>query len=582
MKRVLKLASNLVLPLSAVTETFAILARKDGGKTYCGLKSFEEMHAAGAQCVALDPVGKWWALRLAADGKKPGIDVTIFGGVHGDVPIEASAGALVAQVIVERGISAVIDVSRFEDRDMKRFVTDFARELYRLKQLDQSVIHIYLEEASTFLPQDKEDGADPPMLNAWKKIVRKGRNYGIGSTMIDQRAQDVNKKVLNQASILIVLGTSGTTDRAAVEKWVRDKHIDASGLDELASLDQGEAFVWMPRAKSFTKVKIAKRWTYDASRTPTLGKKRPERKLTRKDVTDLRTAMAETVKRAEENDPVELKKRIRELEAEHGKVMKAVDIELAKLEALKKAKAPLDERSLKRLEKAVKKMGAAAAHLEAVRGRAAQVDKAFAAEIANLRGIADNLVAKLFKPGTGGVQPAVIFRAEKMKAPSTMPGVFKNSKETNGAIGKGEAVILAACIQFVGGLRTEQIGVLTNYKATSRRTYLTKLAHGGYVENVGSGVYRATDKGRAALPNAQPLPTGEALREYWAANLPEGERVILDCLLKAYPNEVAREQIDEETGYKATSRRTYLTKLSARDLVTQTSKGATASAGLFD
>src|SRR5882672_6048079 len=259
----INLAPGLSLPADATTETFAILARKDGGKTYAGLKSFEEMHACGAQCVAIDPVGKWWALRLAANGKSAGIDVPIFGGPRADLPLEPTAGALIARVIVERGISAVIDVSLFDDREMKHFVTDFARELYKLKQREQSVLHLFVEEASTFMPQDKEDGNDPPMLNAFKKLVRKGRNYGIGVTLIDQRAQDVNKKVLNQTSILIVLGTSGTTDRTAIEKWVRDKHIDASGLDELASLEQGDAFVWLPREKTFKRVHIGKRWTFD-------------------------------------------------------------------------------------------------------------------------------------------------------------------------------------------------------------------------------------------------------------------------------------------------------------------------------
>ena len=69
MAKSIHLGRNLDLPISAVTQTFALLAKRGGGKTYCGLKLAEGMLEAHAQIVAIDPIGKWWSLRLAADGK---------------------------------------------------------------------------------------------------------------------------------------------------------------------------------------------------------------------------------------------------------------------------------------------------------------------------------------------------------------------------------------------------------------------------------------------------------------------------------------------------------------------------------
>lgn len=124
------LSKDLELPTSAVTEKLAFIGRTGSGKTYAAQKLAEEMAGAGAQFVVLDPVGNWWGLRLAADGKKPGINIPVFGGLHGDVPLEPTSGKLVADLITERGISAILDVSMMRKGQRKDFATEFAEELF--------------------------------------------------------------------------------------------------------------------------------------------------------------------------------------------------------------------------------------------------------------------------------------------------------------------------------------------------------------------------------------------------------------------------------------------------------------------
>ena len=67
-----RLAPGRDLPLDAVTQTFGVIGRKGSGKTYTAGVLAEGLLGAGAQVVVLDPVGNWWALRLAADGRSPG------------------------------------------------------------------------------------------------------------------------------------------------------------------------------------------------------------------------------------------------------------------------------------------------------------------------------------------------------------------------------------------------------------------------------------------------------------------------------------------------------------------------------
>jgi hypothetical protein len=50
----------------------------------------------------------------------------------------------------------------------------------------------------------------------------------------------------------------------------------------------------------------------------------------------------------------------------------------------------------------------------------------------------------------------------------------------------------------------------------------------------------------------------------------------------AYPAIVQRGWIDTETGYKRSSRDTYLQRLSARELISTSGDGVQASADLFD
>jgi hypothetical protein len=146
----LTISPDLSLPTEAVTEAIGFLGRRGSGKSYAAQKLAEEFHRARAQFVVLDPVGNWWALRLAADGKDAGIPIPVFGGLQGDVPLEPTAGKLVADTIVDRGISGVIDVSQFEsDADKSRFARAFCERFYFRKKSAPSAVHVFLEECLT-------------------------------------------------------------------------------------------------------------------------------------------------------------------------------------------------------------------------------------------------------------------------------------------------------------------------------------------------------------------------------------------------------------------------------------------------
>ena len=311
-----RIARNLSLPIEAVTQTFGILAKRGMGKTYTAAVIAEEMIAGGAQVVAVDPIGVWWGLRSSADGKRSGLSVMVMGGEHGDVPLESTAGSVIAEFLVETGESAVLDLSLMRKGEQVRFMTDFAETLYRR---NREPIHLILDEADAFAPQ-KPMRDQARMLGAVEDLVRRGRARGIGLTLVTQRSAVINKNVLSQVEVLVAMRMLSPQDRAAIQAWVQH-HGDEERRDEmmtsLATLAVGEAWIWSPGwLDLFQRVKIRRRKTFDSSSTPKAGAARRQVRMAAVDLEALRDRIAGTIERAKEKDPRHLRRRIAQLEKE--------------------------------------------------------------------------------------------------------------------------------------------------------------------------------------------------------------------------------------------------------------------------
>lgn len=323
----LHLSKEVSLPVDVITERIAAVGQSGSGKTYAAMRLAELMLDAGAQIIALDPMAVWWGLLSAANGKASGYPVHVFGGEHAHVPIVPEAGALVAEVIVSRGISAVVDIAHFTRSDQVMFSSSFAERFYELQVKVKRPVHIFFEEAHQFMPQNlpaEGRGGDPRknpavMLNRMERIVRQGRSSGVGCTMITQQPQAVNKAALNQAGTLIAMRTMGKHERKAIGDWMADKATDDSQLkldQMLPKLGTGEAWIASPHFLGlFVHTHISKKTTFDSSATPRFGVKLEAPKvLADVDVEALREAMKTVVEEVEKDDPAPLRRRIAELE----------------------------------------------------------------------------------------------------------------------------------------------------------------------------------------------------------------------------------------------------------------------------
>lgn len=544
----LHLSDDLELPINAVTQTFAFLARRGAGKTYAASKLCEEMLKANAQVVVLDPVGNWYGLRLGADGKSKGLSIPVFGGLRGDIPLEPGAGALVADLVVDRGISVVLDVSMFRKGERKRFATDFAEQLFHRKKSSRSAIHLFVEEAQVFVPQ-RAIGDEARMLGAFEDLVKLGRNFGVGVTLISQRPQSVNKDALNQTEALFVLQTNGSQERKALRDWIVDQGLSVDLIDELPKLPIGTAYVWSPQwLKILKKVHISKKKTFNASATPEVGEKKHEaRELAPVDLEQIQTAMKDTIERAKVDDPKALRKRIAELEADLRKRQQPAPAKVERIEV----NTGLDPRLANKIEMYAKHI---LAELQTSKGARTTSNKTL---------IMRDGPPRLIERGGGPVRPQ------------------PTRQQNTGPMGIGEVAVLTAIAQHPQGVLPDQLSVLTGYKRSTRNTYLQRLGAAGFIERRGETIL-ATSSGTAELgSNFSPLPTGDALRKHWIQRLPEGERRIFEVVVAAYPHPVPRETIGEETGYTRSSRNTYLQRLGARRLIENRGPEVFASETLF-
>ena len=266
-------ADGIDLPIDIVTQATAVTGRRNSGKTYSSMKLTEGMLDAGAQVVVVDPVGAWFGLRIAADGVSPGIPIPVLGGLHGDGPLERTSGAAVARAVVETDSSVILDVSMLRKSGRTQFVTNFSEELFQLKKTHRTPLCIVLEEVHTFAPQNAGGGQERPLLGAIEDLVRLGRNFGLGVIMITQRPQAVAKAIWSQAEVAIVHQLTGPHERGTISEWVTNHDAPVKEqLADLPSLQPGEAFLWSPQwLQLFDRVRVAPRWTYDASATPRFG-----------------------------------------------------------------------------------------------------------------------------------------------------------------------------------------------------------------------------------------------------------------------------------------------------------------------
>lgn len=553
---------TVTLPIDLVTQAIAVLGRRGSGKTNTATKIVEGLLKAKQQVVIIDPIGVWWGLKSNKSGKRAGHSIVVFGGVNGDLPINETDGKIIADLVVDQNLSCILSLDTFESNAAeRRFITAFAERLYQRKKerSNRTPVMVVLEECHLVAPQKVQQDSTK-MLASMTRLVRQGRNFGIGVMLIDQRSASVNKELLSQVELLIAHQTTDIRDRKAIQDWVNTNFSKAESDEFSKSLPKlttpkgetprSEAWLSSPSwLERFERVFIDERSTFDSSATPKVGAAviAPER-MAPVDLESLKSKLSNTIEKAKENDPATLKKRIRQLELEAKK---------------KQQSAPIDQTAI---DQAVNR--AVLDRDKHWKGEVAKVERERKSAIGLLSQI--NRISVYEGNGVLVVEPSSPPKpvlAEIIPRRSiTARAATATAHDSDTTLPKGERAILAAVINYPNGLRRDQITVITAYKRSTRDAYIKRLNEKGCVETDDSLIV-ATQFGIDALPDVGPLPSGAELQEFHRSRLPVGEWAILEILIRSHPSPLERGVITDESGYKRSTRDAYIKRLRAKELV---------------
>ena len=587
-------AAELCFPEKVLEQHAIWLGKTRAGKSSSMRHVVEWLLARGQRLCIVDPKGDWYGLKLSADGKSAGFPVILFGdfkeATASDVAINDRSGKAIAELIATGNRPCVIGMRGWSNAAQSRFWIDFASTLFNSNLAGG--LKLFVDECQNFAPKERTGiGQENEALGWTKRLLSEGSGLGLTIFCGSQRPASVHNGVLTQCETLVAMRVIHGSDRKASQDWIKGCGDEKSGdevLKSLADLKRGEAFMWSPEAEfGPERIQFPMFRTFDSFAPPQLQKKISEAGWANVDLQAVQEKLATVIEEQKANDPKELKAEIARLKSESKRRESESQKTFVAPPAAIKEVPVLTAEERGRLESLVAAFAAQSDRFNHLVGALKELEPSLAAGLAEAHFFKAILESKLtaLPLRARSKESVVLLTANRAPAVRRPVPTFQKSEarshEQAGRLPIGERKVLEACIQFPGGVSRQQLTVLTGFKRSTRDAYIQRLREKNMVVCEYESV-SATEDGIAALPDAQPLPTGEELQQYWLNKLPQGEGMILGILIENYPNAVTRDLITETTGFKRSTRDAYLQRMSAKMLFTEPSRGEVrASETLF-
>lgn len=575
----LEIAKGFSLPVDIATATIAYLAKRRSGKTYTASVVAEEMIRAGIQVVVIDPLGVWWGLRAGADGDpRGGLPIVIVGGDHADIPLDPEEGIAIADLVIEEGLSVILDTSGLSRPEFYTFCAAF---LQRLFEKNRTALHVFVDEADMLAPQKTNGSGQNATLAALDQCVRRGGARGLGTSVITQRPAVLSKDILTQSDIIICLRVTGPQDRDAIDEWIKGNGTAAERkivMDSLATMGIGEAFIWAPNySEVLQRVQIRLRHTFDASATPKVGERvKAPRALADINLASIADQFAAKIKEAEASDPARMRARIEDLERQLRERPTETRVErvVEKIEVIKEVLAfqPGDLDKIAELQRAmIETADMYAAMAKDVKNEAgrlgvllSKISPLATADISNIRGDITSDSTLKSEP----IQvPSVPVDESPARPPISSPVSAQQRRSTptistpratpiigGGGLSGPQQKILDVLAEFAAigievPLRSNvAVWADASPKSSSFANNLGTLRGKGLVEYPNGQTVGLSSAGREqAKPASKPVTKSDLL-DKWVARLSDPQGRILRELVRAYPHAMRRIDVANATG----------------------------------
>ncbi len=265
------------------TTASAIIGIRGSGKTNDGVVLAEERGTLGVPFAVIDPTGSGGDSSRRPTAKSAGLPFYVFGGQHGDVPLEATAGPVLAQFIVENaraGHPRPLRPDEGQAAPVRRPVPGLAVSPQERDVASRCSSSSTKRSGSSRSSRAARTPISNECIGAVEDIVQLGRSRGLGCAIIGPRPAIINKNVLTHVRQPLRdahgrdAGPQG--DRRVGHRGAgRPDGSATSSCRTSPSLKQGEGYFWSPAIFGvFKRTQFAKRTTFDQRRTPKIGEKR--------------------------------------------------------------------------------------------------------------------------------------------------------------------------------------------------------------------------------------------------------------------------------------------------------------------
>lgn len=246
-KDTIQLSKDYSIPANSyATQGNAILGIRDSGKTYTATKAAEELMDAGIPIIVFDPIGIWKNLKIGT-GKHKGYPVVVAGGEGSDIRLTVNNATDIVRAAMKEGVNLVIDLYSPELINKSTWikVVQETIDLLMYENKSYGIRHIFLEEAAEFIPQRLQP-QHARVYASIERLARMGRNAMLGMTIINQRAEEVNKAILEIMTLCLLHKQVGKNSLTSIKKWLDIRGYEKKAdvvMNNLPKLKQGQCYV---------------------------------------------------------------------------------------------------------------------------------------------------------------------------------------------------------------------------------------------------------------------------------------------------------------------------------------------------
>lgn len=244
-EKLLHIAPDFSIPANDyANQANAILGIRDAGKTYTAMKAAEQLLDCDIPIVVFDPVGVWKNLKIGV-GKHKGYPIVVAGGEGSDIRLTKENAVDIVRAAMKENVSLVIDLYSPEliNKSTWIAIVQSAVDLLMYENKAYGLRHIFIEEAAEFIPQ-KLQPQHSKVYASLERLARMGRNAKLGMTIINQRAEEVNKAILEICDLSLVHKQVGKNSMLSIQKWFEVRQLDnvKEIIKSLPQLNKGECW----------------------------------------------------------------------------------------------------------------------------------------------------------------------------------------------------------------------------------------------------------------------------------------------------------------------------------------------------